>query len=88
MTDPVEESEEDRVRADLLTQLRESLARSRGMMLDENLDAKTRERWTQLHTKTAQVLNQILRDRQLREWEKRLKEIEASGQIPRKLTGL
>ncbi len=88
MTDPVEESEEDRVRADLVAQLMESLARSRGMMLDGNLDAKTRERWTQLHTKTAQVLNHILRDRQLREWEKRLKEVEASGQIPRKLTGL
>jgi hypothetical protein len=57
---------------------------SREMMLNQKLDPKTRERWTQLHTNTAQVLNQVLRDKQYREWEKRLKELEISGHIPRK----
>ncbi len=53
------------------------------MMLNEKLDVKTRERWTQMHTNTAQVLNQILRDRQFKEWEKRLRELEARGRILR-----
>ena len=56
---------------------------SRGMMMNVKLDPKTREKWTQLHTNTAQVLNQVLRDKQLSEWEKRLKDLEASGHIPR-----
>ncbi len=77
-----EASEEDRVRAELVGQLRESMVKSRSMMLNEKLDVKTRERWTQMHTNTAQVLNQVLRDRQFKEWEKRLKELEARGRIP------
>ena len=35
--------------------------------------------WTQVHTYTAQVYNTILRDQQLKEWEKRLKELEQRG---------
>ena len=81
-----EASEEDRVRAELVGQLRESLARERTMMLNEKLDVKTRERWTQMHTNTAQVLNQILRDRQFKEWEKRLRELEARGRILNRTT--
>jgi hypothetical protein len=53
------------------------------MMMNVKLDPKNREKWTQLHTNTAQVLNQVLRDKQLSEWEKRLKDLEASGHIPR-----
>ena len=48
-------------------------------MLNEKLDVKSRERWTQVHTNTAQVLNQVLRDRQFKDWEKRLGELEARG---------
>jgi len=40
------------------------------------MDLKTRERWTQLYNNTSQVLNQILKDRQMRDWENRLREIE------------
>ena len=71
-----EESEADRVRAELVVQLRESLAKSRAMMLNDKLDAKTREAWTQKHTNTAQVLNMVLRDSQLKDWERRLREME------------
>jgi hypothetical protein len=57
------------------------------VILDERMDLKTRERWTQLYNNTSQVLNQILKDRQMRDWEKRLREIEAyekdSGKEPR-----
>ncbi len=53
-------------------------------MLNEKLDVNTREKWTQKHTNTAQVLNQVLRDRQFKDWEKRMKELEARGRIVRR----
>jgi DTW domain-containing protein YfiP len=37
---------------------------------------KVRESWTQKATNTAQVLNAILQDTQMRDWERRLKEVE------------
>ncbi len=76
--DPVEE---DAVRTQIITELLESLAESRKIMLDHDKDLKTRERWTQLHMNTSQILNTVLRDRQMRDWEKRLKEIEEYRRI-------
>jgi len=76
---------DDALRDEVVRQLRESLSRSREMMQNEKLDARTRERWTQLHTNTAQVLNQVLRDQQARDWEKRLKELEKVGRLPRRI---
>jgi hypothetical protein len=67
---------EERVRDGMVRQLRQNLARCRRVILDEKMDLKTRERWTQLYNNTSQVLNQILKDRQMRDWEKRLREIE------------
>ncbi len=78
------EPDENELRSMIIEQLEQSLAMSREMMMNQKLDPKTRERWTQLHTNTAQVLNQILRDKQYKEWEKRLRELEASGHIPRR----
>ena len=66
----------------MVRQLRQNLARCRRVILDEKLDLKTRERWTQLYNNTSQVLNQILKDRQMRDWEKRLREIEEYENIP------
>ena len=68
--------EEGAVRTRNVKALLESLSESRKIMLDSNKDLKTRERWTQLHNSTSQILNTILRDMQMRDWEKRLKEIE------------
>ena len=79
-----DEPDENELRSTIIEQLEQSLGMSREMMTNIRLDPKTRERWTQLHTNTAQVLNQILRDKQYKEWEKRLKELEASGHIPRR----
>jgi len=79
-----DEPDENDLRSTIIEQLEHSLAMSREMMTNRKLDPKTRERWTQLHTNTAQVLNRILRDKQYKEWEKRLKELEASGHIPRR----
>jgi len=65
-------AEEDAVRTQIITELLESLAESRKIMLDYDKDLKTRERWTHLHMNTSQILNTVLRDRQMRDWEKRL----------------
>jgi len=81
------ERDENELRSEIIVQLEQSLAMSREMMMNQKLDPKTREKWTQLHTNTAQVLNTVLRDKQYQEWERRLKELEAAGQIPRKTTG-
>lgn len=75
---------ENELRSQIINQLEQSLAMSREMMRNLKLDPKTRERWTQLHTNTAQVLNTVLRDKQYEDWEKRLKELEAAGHLPRK----
>ena len=79
-----DDKDENGIRFHIIEQLEQSLEMSRGMMTNLKLDPKTREKWTQLHTNTAQVLNQVLRDKQFSEWEKRLKDLEASGHIPRK----
>ena len=68
-----DQPDENELRSVIVEQLEQSLAMSREMMMNQKLDPKTRERWTQLHTNTAQVLNQILRDKQYKVWEKRLK---------------
>src|SRR5437667_10292376 len=75
--------DENELRSQIIDQLDQSLAMSLEMM-NQKLDPKTREKWTQLHTNTAQVLNTVLRDKQYQEWERRLKELEAAGRIPRK----
>jgi len=72
----LDSTEEDAVRTQIITELLESPAESKKIMLDSNKDLKTRERWSQLYMSTSQILNTVLRDRQMRDWEKRLKEIE------------
>ena len=76
--------DENGLRSQIINQLEESLTMSRDMMTNLKLDPRTRERWTQLHTNTAQILNTVLRDKQYEDWEKRLKELEAAGHLPRK----
>jgi len=66
----------ERLRHDLVYQLRESLRASQEKMNNPELSLAERHHWTQAHTYTAQVLNTILRDLQLKDWEKRLKELE------------
>jgi len=80
----LDDKDENELRSQIIAQLDESLAMSREMMVNQKLDPKTRERWTQLHTNTSQVLNTVLRDKQYEDWEKRLKELEAAGHLPRK----
>jgi hypothetical protein len=69
----------ERLRHELVYQLRESLRASQEKMNNPELALAERHHWTQIHTYTAQVLNTILRDLQLKDWEKRLKELERIG---------
>jgi hypothetical protein len=66
----------EKMRCELAYQIRESLRASQEKMNNPELTLAERHRWTQIHTYTAQVLNTILRDLQLRDWERRLKVIE------------
>ncbi len=69
----------ERLRHELVYQLRESLRASQEKMNNPELTFAERHHWTQVHTYTAHVLNTILRDLQLKDWEKRLKELERIG---------
>ena len=69
----------ERLRHELVYQLRESFRASQEKMNNPELALAERHHWTQVHTYTAQVLNTILRDLQLKDWEKRLKELEQNG---------
>jgi hypothetical protein len=67
---------QERLRNELVYQLRESLRSTQEKMNNPELTLAERQRWTQVHTYTAQVYNTILKDQQLQEWERRLKFIE------------
>jgi len=71
-----DEIDEAAVRTRIVTEPLESLEESRKIMRDQEKDVKTRERWTQIHNSTSQILNTVLRDLQMKDWEKRLKIIE------------
>ncbi len=83
------EFEVDAARMEVIEQLRESMARAKKIMLDDEVDRRVRERWTQLHTNTAAVLERILRSAKFAEWERRMKELEDdAGRLPPTATGV
>ncbi len=73
--------DENAIRSRIISELLDNLAESRRIMLDQNMDLKTRERWGQIHMSTSQTLNTVLRDLQTRDWEERLKNLEESGKL-------
>jgi len=70
---------QERLRNEIVYQLRESLRSTREKMNNPELTLAERQRWTQVPTYTAQVYNTVLKDQQLQEWERRLKELEKRG---------
>ncbi len=52
--------------------------------MDQELKMRTRESWHQKYTNTVLALNQLLKDLQYKDYEKRLKLIEESGTRPRR----
>ena len=81
--------DEDEIRDELIVKLRESLVQIREMTSNPRFDVRTKERWAQIHTTTAQALNRILRDRKQRDWERRLEQVEEyiykMGPMPRRM---
>jgi hypothetical protein len=51
--------------------------------MDESLRMRTRESWCQKYTNAVLALNQLLKDLQYREYEKRLKIVEDSRRLRR-----
>ena len=72
----------DRLRHELVFQLRDSLRASQEKMNNPDLTLAERHHWTQVHTYTAQVYNTVLKDLQLKDWENRLKYMERRGRRP------
>jgi hypothetical protein len=73
--------DENAIRSRIISELLDNLAESRRIMLNQNMDLKTRERWSQIHMSTSQTLNTVLRDLETRDWEERLKNLEESGKL-------
>ncbi len=53
--------------------------------IDANLSMRMRESWHQRYTNTVLALNQLLKDSQYKEYEKRLRVIEESGKTARRM---
>ena len=62
------------------------------MMMDERIDAKTRQAWLKSYTDASRVFIQALKAREEKDWEKRVEEIreyrrKAAMQIEAELSG-
>ncbi len=53
--------------------------------IDEDLKMRTRENWFQKYTNAVLALNQLLKDSQYKDYEKRLKVLEESGRTLRRV---
>ncbi|HZY94029.1 MAG TPA: hypothetical protein VFE98_04105 [Candidatus Bathyarchaeia archaeon] len=51
------------------------------MAMNETLDERTRDRWAQRQTNAMLALNQVLKDRQYRDYEERLRKLEENWKI-------
>ncbi len=69
----------ERIRDEIISQLRETVALCRKNMFDENVTTAERQHWAQSLTNAVQVLNTVLRDGQFQEWEKKMKWLEKQG---------
>jgi cytidylate kinase len=75
-------SKHDATRDEIIVQLRQNLSRTQKQLRDTNLTPLELERLMRLHTNISQVLNTVLRDTQLRDWEKRMRYLEKYGLPP------
>ena len=58
------------------------------MMRDERVDLKTRQGWLKSYTDAARTLSQVLKEREEKDWEKRLRVIEEYRKRASGTTGL
>src|SRR3989454_8658974 len=80
------DSDPNRLREVEIQRLAELAALAYKNALDEKLKMKTRESWYQKYTNAVLALNQLLKDSQLKDYEKRLRVLEESGRILRRTT--
>ncbi len=76
-----EELDPNKIRDDEIKRLREMADLAYKNFKDETLQMKTRESWHQKYTNTVLALNQLLKDSQYKDYEKRLKELEQTGRF-------
>lgn len=74
-----EEFDANKVRDHEIKRLREIADQAYQNCMDETLRLKTREGWHQKYTNTVLALNVLLKDSQIKDYEKRMKIIEEFG---------
>jgi hypothetical protein len=70
---------DEAIRTRIITELLESLRKSRKIMLEPQHrfeDPRPLDTTTQLHNNTSQKLNTVLKDLQTKDWENRLRQLE------------
>ncbi len=80
----MEESEPNRLRDVEIKRLVRMAEIAFENSIDQKLTLRMRESWHQRYTNTVLALNQLLKDSQYRDYEKRLKVIEESGRVLRR----
>jgi len=58
------------------------------MMRDERIDLRSRQSWLKSYTDAARTLSQVLKEREEKDWEKRLRVIEEYRTRATQVTGL
>ncbi len=81
------EIDEEKLRDKTIRQLQTSADMAYRMMRDERIDLKTRQGWLKSYTDAARTLTQVLKEREEKDWEKRLQLIEEYRKRPNTTTG-
>src|SRR2546428_6615582 len=71
-----EEIEEEKRRDGAIRQLRTAENLAYKMMKDERIDVKTRQAWFKRYTDAIRTLSRVLKEREEKDWENRLRQIE------------
>jgi len=71
-----EEIDEEKLRDRAIRQLQTAANLAYGMMRDERIDVKTRQAWFKRYTDAIRTLSKVLKEREEKDWENRLRIIE------------
>jgi len=80
-TNTYENWDANQLREKGIKQLTEIVDMAHEMATNKTLDEKSRDRWAQRHTNAMLALNQVLKDRQYRDYEERLRKLEENWKI-------
>src|SRR5438034_8389343 len=82
------EINEVKLRDMTIRQLQSSANMAYRMMRDERIDLRSRQGWLKSYTDAARTLSQVLKEREEKDWEKRLRVIEEYRKRATAATGL